>query len=222
VTAVAPPARFVPPRRFQNGAEWLRALGDVPLERVIFDPWPGTATEADLLHLVERDRLCELIDHTLVEKPVGYWEALVASTIAKILGNYVDDRDLGAVSGPDSTMRMKSGNVRLPDVAFVSNDCLPKTMAPIPPLSPDLAVEVLSKSNTPAEMQQKLREYFQSGTRLAWLVDVETRKISVYHAPEEPTRVLGESELLDGEDVVPGFSVPVADLFRKLRPGGKS
>lgn len=69
MTAVAPnplPARFVPPRRFDNGAEWLEALGGVPLERVIFDPWPGTATEADLLVFVERDkRLCELIDGTL-------------------------------------------------------------------------------------------------------------------------------------------------------------
>ena len=190
----------------------------MPLERVVFDPWPGTATEADLLRLVEGDRLCELIDHTLVEKPVGYWEALVASTIAKILGNYVDDRDLGAVSGPDSTMRMKSGNVRLPDVAFVSNDHLPKTMAPIPNLSPDLAIEVLSKSNTPAEMQQKLREYFHSGTRLAWFVELEARKVSVYRSPGAPTRVLDESGVLDGEDVVPGFSVPVADVFRKL-PG---
>ena len=46
---VSIPARFVPPRRFDNGAEWLAALGDVPLHRIIFDPWPGTATEADLL-----------------------------------------------------------------------------------------------------------------------------------------------------------------------------
>ena len=70
---VAPaPSRFVPPRRFNNGAEWLHALGDVPLKRIIFDPWPGTATEADLLRLLEHDkRLCELVEHTLVEKPVA-------------------------------------------------------------------------------------------------------------------------------------------------------
>src|SRR6186713_485501 len=98
MTTVATQARFVPPRRFDNGAEWLRALGDIPLERVIFDPWPGTATEADLLHLVARDRLCELIDGTLVEKPVGYWEAQIAIALAKVLASYVDDRGLGAVS----------------------------------------------------------------------------------------------------------------------------
>jgi hypothetical protein len=63
------------PPHFDNAAEWLQSLGNVPLERILFNPLPGTATEADLLALVERDkRLCELIDGTLVEKPVGYWE----------------------------------------------------------------------------------------------------------------------------------------------------
>src|SRR5258708_40200548 len=114
--SVAPsPGPFHPPRHFTNGAEWLHALGDVPMDRIIFDPWPGTATEADLLLLVERDkRLCELIDGTLVEKPVGYWEALIASRLAARLTAYADEHDLGAVSGADSTMRMKSsGRVRL-------------------------------------------------------------------------------------------------------------
>ena len=59
-----------PPRKFANGAEWLASLGNVPMERIIFNPLPGTATETDLLRLIERDkRLCELIDGTLVEKP---------------------------------------------------------------------------------------------------------------------------------------------------------
>lgn len=67
VSTGAPPK----PPRFDTAAEWLRALGDVPPQRIIFDPLPGTATEADLLHFVGRDKLCELVDGTLVEKPVG-------------------------------------------------------------------------------------------------------------------------------------------------------
>src|SRR3954471_1109355 len=111
--AVQMPSSARPPRRFDNAAEWLRALGGVPLERVIFDPWPGTATEADLLRLVERDkRLCEVIDGTRVEKPVGWVEALIAMNLAVRLGTYVHDHNLGAVSGADSTMRMSSGRVR--------------------------------------------------------------------------------------------------------------
>jgi Uma2 family endonuclease len=213
-TATAPP-RFVPPRRFDNGAEWLRAFGGVPLERIIFDPWPGTATEADLLLFVERDkRLCELIDGTLVEKPVGYWEGVIAGYLITALNMFVLPRRLGAVSGADSTMRMASGRVRLPDVGFTSAARLPKTREAIPTLSPDLAIEVLSDSNTKAEIDQKLQEYFQSGTRLAWIVDPPTRTVSVYREPSQPALVLEESGSLDGEQVLPGFTVPVADLFR--------
>jgi Uma2 family endonuclease len=209
----------LPPRRFDNGAEWLRALGGVPLERIIFDPWPGTATEADLLRFVERDkRFCELIDGTLVEKPVGWIEALIAMNLATRLGIYVQDHNLGAVSGADSTLRMASGRVRLPDVVFVSLARLPRTREPIPTLAPDLAVEVLSESNTPAEIAQKLREYFQSGTRLAWIVDPPTRTVAIYHSPGAPTRVLDAAGQLDGEQVVPGFTLPVADLFRNVPP----
>ncbi len=165
MTAVASSSIFSPPRQFTNGAQWLAALGGVPLERVIFDPWPGTATEADLLRFVEQDkRLCELIDGTLVEKPMGYWEGIVGANLTALLGPFVHQHDLGAVSGADSTMRMKSGRVRLPDVGFVSKERLPKTLESIPTISPDLAVEVLSDSNTASEMSQKLLEYFQSGT----------------------------------------------------------
>ena len=213
MTTVAPP-----PRRFDNAAEWLRALGDVPLERIICDPWPGTATEEDLLRLVERDkRLCELVDGTLVEKPVGYWEALIAMNLAVRLGTYVERTGLGAVSGGDSTLRMTwSGRVRLPDLAFISLARPPKTREAIPTLAPDLAVEVLSESNTRAEMDQKLQEYFRSGTRLAWLIDAPTRTVAVYHAVGQPTRVLHETDTLDGEQVVPGFTMLVADLFKNV------
>ena len=214
MTTAAVPPRFVPPRRFDNGAEWLAAFGGVPLNRIIFDPWPGTATEADLLLFVERDkRLCELIDGTLVEKPVGYWEGVIAAALIRLLGNFVTPRGLGAVSGADSTMRMKSGRVRLPDVGFTSTARLPKTREPIPTLAPDLAVGVLSETDTKAEIDQKLREYFQSGTRLAWIIDPPTRTVAVYREQGEPARVLTESETLDGEHVLPGFTLVISELF---------
>lgn len=218
--APSPPDRLKPPRRFDNAAEWLHALGDIPLERIIFDPWPGTATEADLLRLVERDkRLCELIDGTLVEKPVGYWEGLIAINLATALNNFVVPRNLGAVTGPDGTMRMKSGRVRLPDVAFVRMDRLPKTREPIPSLAPDLVVEVLSESNTPAEIDQKLREYFASGTQFAWIIDPASLTVGVYRAAGEPTSVLDSSGTLDGDPALPGFTLAVSELFRNLPDG---
>jgi Uma2 family endonuclease len=223
MTASAAPPAF-PSRPFRTAAEWLHALGDIPLDRIVFNPLPGTATEADLLQLVERDkRLCELIDGTLVEKPMGLAEGVIAMRLGAHLTLYCDAHQLGIVAGADSTLRMRSsGRVRLPDVLFISFDRLPGRVLPperIPTLAPDLAVEVLSESNTPAEIEQKLREYFQSGTRLAWIVDPPTRTIAVYHSPTGPTRILAETDLVDGEEVVPGFTLRVGDLFRNLPAG---
>ncbi len=106
-----------PMRRFANAAEWLHSLGDVPLERIIVDPPPGTATEADLLRLVERDkRLCELIDGTLVEKPMGFWEGQIAARLIVLLSNFADPRDLGSVLRRTARCAWRSGHIRLPDV----------------------------------------------------------------------------------------------------------
>jgi Uma2 family endonuclease len=93
---------------------------------------------------------------------------------------------------------------------------LPKTREAIPSVAPDLAIEVLSDSNTRRETDQKLQEYFQSGTTLAWIIDPETRTASIYHQPDHPTRVLNENDLLDGEQVVPGFTVPLSQIFEDL------
>lgn len=210
----ASPSRAQPRPRFENGAQWLASLGGVPLSRIIFNPWPGEATEADLLYMVDHEkRLCELVDGTLVEKPVGCWEGLIAANLVVLLGSFVNPRDLGAVFGADSTLRMKSGRIRLPDVSFVSKARLPQTLAPVPSLGPDLAVEVLSEGNTEAEMRQKLAEYFQSGTRLAWIIDPGPRTVAVYTAADGPPTIVPESGSLDGGAVLPGLSIRVADLF---------
>ena len=211
---IVSPSRPPSPRQFENGAQWLAALGGVPLSRIIFNPWPGSATEADLLYMVDHEsRLCELVDGTLVEKPVGYWEGIIAANIIAILAAYVNPRDLGAVSGADSTLRMRSGRIRLPDVSFVSKARLPKTLAPVPSLAPDLAVEVLSESNTAEEMRLKLAEYFQSGTRLAWLVDPATRTVAIYTTPDTPAATVSEADSLDASPVLPGLTIRVMDIF---------
>ena len=212
--ATASPSRLQPRPQFENGAQWLAALGGVPLSRIIFNPWPGTATEADLLYMIEHEkRLCELIDGTLVEKPVGCWEGLIAANIIVLLAAFVNPRGLGALFGADSTLRMKSGRIRLPDVSFVSKARLPQTLEPVPSLGPDLAIEVLSEGITDEEMRQKRVEYFQSGTRLVWVVDPPTRSVAVYTSPDAPPSIVPESGELDGGAVLPGFILRVADMF---------
>jgi Uma2 family endonuclease len=218
---VSPIPRTAQPAKFDNAAEWLHALGDVPLERIVMDPWPGTATEQDLLTFVERDkRLVELIDGTLVEKPGGWFESLIAARLLIAIGNFVYAQRLGVVAGADGMLKMRIGRVRLPDVTFVSKDDLPGGNVPperIPMLPPTLAVEVISESNTDAEMRQKMKEYFESGTRLVWLIYPQTRTVQVYRElSDEPAAVLTEKDALDGEAVLPGFTLSVAELFSQL------
>ena len=80
--------------------------------------------------------------------------------------------------------------------------------------APDLAVEILSESNTPAEMERKLREYFAAGTRLVWYADPVARSVTVYTSPEGST-VLREDDTLHGNDVLPGFRLPIREWFER-------
>jgi Uma2 family endonuclease len=216
--AAVPSSRPSLVAKFENGAEWWHALGDVPLNRIVMDPPPGTATEQDLLRLVETgDRLVELVDGTLVEKGMGYDESEIAIRVAYFIMTWVAPRKLGSVVGPDATLRMKRGNIRLPDVSFTvaaRMAALPKPRPAVPLLGPDLAVEVLSESNTKREMNRKLKEYFESGTRLAWFIDPSKKTLAVYiAATEEPEQVLGEQDVVEGRDVLTGFSLKIADIF---------
>jgi Uma2 family endonuclease len=180
---------------------------------------PGTATEADLLHKVEVEkRLCELVEGTLVEKPMGYLESLIASALIQFLRKHVTDHNLGLVTGEAGMLRLTVGLVRIPDVSFVSFNQLPGGVVPsepIPSLHPDLAVEVLSKGNTTKEMQRKVKEYFDAGSRLVWLIDRQTRTVTVYTSAKRPRTIQRDGQL-DGGNVVRGFKVNVSDLFADL------
>ena len=208
-----------PPTPTRTLADLLADLGDIDPARVVADPAPGMATEADLLVLSDHTgRLYELVDGTLVEKAVGLRESFLAAALIGILRAFVIPRSLGLVSAPDGPMRLFGGLVRMPDVAFISWDRFPDRRVPeepIPSLAPDLAIEVLSASNTPREMARKRREYFQAGVRLVWMVDRKTRTVAVYTAPDQSI-TLNESQTLDGGDVLPGFALPLRDLVAEL------
>jgi Uma2 family endonuclease len=206
-------------------ADLVRQLGDIPLDRIRLHPAPGTATEADLLAALEapRKRICELVDGVLVEKAVGTKEALLATWIAHLLCSFIETNDLGVVIGADGPLRLWLGLVRIPDISFVSWNRIPGgefPEAPIAGLIPDLAVEVLSKSNTKKEMERKLKEYFQAGVRLAWLIQPRTQTAEVYTSPTKKVKV-AKDEALDGGDVLPGFSLPLKQVFGRLKRGGK-
>ncbi len=216
---VAKTPTVAPP--FATAADLHERLGFVPLHRIRMDPPPGTATEADVIRFLEGDdkRLYELIDGTLVEKTMGTLEGFLAAALIRFLGNYVADNDLGLVGGADNPYRMLAENVRYPDVSFVPWSELPDEELPtaaIWNIIPALAVEVLSPSNTAAEIDRKIAELFELGTRLVWVVDPATESAAVYTRGKKPKRV-GPGDVLEGGKVLPGFRLPLSDLFAAVK-----
>jgi Uma2 family endonuclease len=197
-------------------ADPLEQFRDLPPDRIRRTPAPGTATEDDLLDIYHREkRLCELVDGVLVEKTVGCYESYLAVLIARLLGNYVAQHKLGVVLGADGMLRLKPGHVRIPDVSFTSWQRLGSKRVPRGPFgefAADLAVEVISPSNTRQEMDRKLRDYFSAGTLLVWYVYPIERTVHVFTSPKDPT-VLDENGTLEGSNVLPGFLLPLRELF---------
>ena len=117
-------------------------------------------------------------------------------------------------------LRLAPGLVRIPDVSFVSWDQLPKRRVPrvaIADLAPDLAVEVISPSNTAREMERKLQDFLAAGVQLVWYVYPEPQEIHVYTA--ERHDVLTIEQELSGGDVLPGFVLPLRQLFEEPEEG---
>ncbi len=196
----------------------LQELGDILANRVLLQPPPGTASLDDLLRVNSTSQhLCELVDGTLVEKAMGYKQSVVAVAISTLLRLFVSKNQLGLVSGADGFFQLLS-TTRGPDVAFVHRDRLPQGKLPTdayPAIAPNLVVEVLSEGNTRGEMNRKRLEYFHAGVQLMWIVDLDNRTIAIYRS-SSAYRLVGEDDLISGEDVLPGFECKVQEFFADL------
>lgn len=192
-------------------ADLVSRLGDIPLERIRMRPAPGTAVEQDVIPL----KMCELIDGVVVEKAMSFFESRLAMVLVFFIETYLRKTGLGFVVGPDAQTRLAPGRIRIPNVSFsrwekTSDGRVPTE--PIGPFAPDLAVEILSPGNTKREMTEKRRDYFAAGTKLVWMIDTKKQTVSVYRTVEE-CRVIEADGSLDGEDVLPGFSLSLKELF---------
>lgn len=160
----------------------------------------------------------ELVKGVLVELMVAsdeHEETVILSGLA--VGNYVYPNRLGKVygsnrgyvTGPDSP-----ATSRMPDVSFVSNARLgqPDVAGMLYNGAPDLAVEILSESNTPAEIAQKISEYLGAGGKAVWVIDIDARTLTV-HTADAPPLVLTDADTVDGADYLPGFACAVADML---------
>lgn len=198
-------------------AELLHRLGDVPPERILSRPAPGMALPTDVLRLCEGEPkcLCELVDGTIVTKACQHLESRLTVKLASSVLGFLDDNNLGIVSGPDGPFMLAPDLIRLPDMAFVPWDNIPYDAAPdtqIPDWVPSLAVEVISPGNTRGELKRKLKDYFAAGAELVWCLYPIERVVRVYTS-EEDCQTLADADELDGGDVLPGFKVSVRELF---------
>lgn len=215
-SALIPP---VDQQKLLTAADILKMFGAIPMWRIRTHPAPGMATEEDALRVeATEERPCELIDGILMERTSGYDESILALAIGELLRGFVRPKRLGLVAGEQGPLKLAPGVIQVPDVSFVSAGRLrggkrPRT--PIPHLVPDLAVEIISPSNTPQEMQRKLAAYFKAGVRLVWLVYPIKRTVVVYTAPRTKT-TLNASDTLTGGKVLPGLEIQLKDLFAEL------
>jgi Uma2 family endonuclease len=205
------------PSLTESFAELHRRLGGIPLERIRARPAPGTATEKDLLK--PHGPTCELIDGVLVEKPMGTRESLLAMEIAGRIHDHIQPHDLGVILGEAGFIRVGPEQLRAPDVTFIPWSAFPDDELPDDAfwsVSPGLVVEVLSPTNTTPEIDRKLAELFGVGCKLAWVIDPETQTAKVYTSAKR-FKELDKAGTLDGGRVLPGFKLPLADLFAATR-----
>jgi Uma2 family endonuclease len=214
---------------FRTISEVQARLGDVPPERILTYPAPGTATALDLLDsTITGGRGVELVDGILVEKPMGYEEDSIGFWIGVQLFNFAAVENLGKFGGAQGMVRIRGVLVRTPDLSFTRWDSVPdpneldQLPGPFLEVAPDLVVEVLSEGNTPREMQIKLGEYAAAGVKLVWYVDPDAKTVTVYpKGKERGKKVLTEADTLDGGKVLPGFALPVKDIFARRAPAKK-
>ena len=172
-------------------------------------------TADELLHLNLPDKRTELVrGHLIVHEPAGWTHGIVAMNIGAKLAAHVDQHGAGVVLAAETGFRLESDpdTVRAPDVAFVARDRIPEAPRGFPALAPDLAVEVLSPDDRPGDVLAKVAAWLNAGAKLVWVVDPARRLARVYRSDGSETAVSAEGSL-DGEDVLPGFSCPLASVL---------
>jgi Uma2 family endonuclease len=186
--------------------------------RTPIDEGRSVWTEAQLMSLPDVGHKCEVVGGKLVMTPAGFEHGDICTRISARLAIHVWKTKLGRVFDSSTGFWMKSGNLRSPDISFVAARRL-KGLKRLPEGffrgSPDLAVEVLSPSDTVESVHDRIIEYFANDTRRAWLVSPVEKTVLVYH-PSGPDRILKVGDSVDGEEVVPGFSLPLSEIFADL------
>ena len=176
---------------------------------------PLTANE--LLHLNLPNKRTELVRGSLVvREPAGGEHGTIAGRIFLRIATHVETHDLGIALAAETgfTLFTKPDTVRAPDAAFIASRRVPD---PLPtgyfPFAPDLAVEVLSPGDTAREVDDKVADWLTAGTSLVWCIDPRARAARVHRA-DGSVAAIAPGEALDGEHVLPGFTLELSAVFR--------
>jgi len=177
-----------------------------------------TYTYADYVKFQElpenADRIFELIEGEIVEKMPSFTPSNVAGRISRRVGTFAEDEhDIGYVTGADGGYVLSDEDTFNPDVAYISKEHLPEIPRREVIGPPDFAVEVKSPTDSKREMRRKAEKYLAYGTRLVWLVFPEDQTVEVYWLADD-VQTVGIDGVLDGRDVLPGFTLAVSDIFR--------
>ncbi len=183
--------------------------------RSFADP-AGLLTGDELLRLPHLNP-CELVNGRIVRMtPTNADHGRIEVNVAVALKAFVRTQNLGSVMAGEVGIftRRNPDTVRAADVLFLSHEreALRTRRQGFLDVAPDLIVEVLSPEDRPGEMQQKLSEYVAIGVRLVWVADPATRTVRAYRGLDD-VRSLNVGDVLTGEEILPGFTMPVAAVF---------
>jgi Uma2 family endonuclease len=190
-------------------------------------PAPGTATEADLLTVwtTPPHYRPELVDGTLVEKFGSFWGGVIVGALIRSVDQFVEEHELGVCLMGNLPFRLRPDLIRIPSFTFTPWERFPDEELPdeeIASFVPALVVEIPNATNTAAELTRKIQEYFAAGCKLAWVINPPTKTAKVYTSAKK-FKELDAKGTLAGGKVLPGFALPLADLFattkrRKKKP----
>jgi len=159
-----------------------------------------------------KNRLFELINGEIVEKVASFKPSRLALRIGHLLSVFLDTHDMGYVTGADGSYILAEGFEFMPDVGYISKVRLPQEPQREVYGPPDLAVEVKSPTDSKRELRRKAEDYLRFGTKMVWLVFPEEKRVEIY-VPGQDVQEFGIDGILDGVDVLPGFTLPVRAIF---------
>jgi len=180
---------------------------------------PGTR----LIDNDDADTFYEVVNGQRIDvPPLGIFECFLAAQLVRFLGSFVAEKRKGRVVGEGLFLLDSATKLQLrPDVAFVSHERWPASrrvpFAESWSVIPDLAVEVVSKSNTADEIMNKMDEYFRAGVRVVWIVYPRQALVHV-HTSLTSSRIVDRAGVLDGAPVLPDFRLPLSELFPDEEP----